>query len=47
MHDTAASVEDIALRWGFTNAGRFSRYFKAAYGALPTEIVRRKSRRQF
>ncbi len=37
-----ASVEEIALRWGFTNAGRFSRYFKAAYGVFPTELIRRK-----
>ncbi|MFB9265997.1 helix-turn-helix transcriptional regulator [Bradyrhizobium erythrophlei] len=37
----ATTVEDIALRWGFTNAGRFSRYFKEAYGIFPTELVRR------
>ncbi|WP_083742076.1 AraC family transcriptional regulator [Bradyrhizobium mercantei] len=42
LRDPAASVEEIALRWGFTNAGRFSRYFRAAYGVLPTELIRRK-----
>ncbi|MFB9266021.1 helix-turn-helix domain-containing protein [Bradyrhizobium erythrophlei] len=30
------------LRWGFTNAGRFSRYVRAAYGILPTELIRGK-----
>ncbi|WP_434722133.1 AraC family transcriptional regulator [Mesorhizobium sp. RIZ17] len=42
LREPGASVEDIALRWGFTNAGRFSRYFKAAYGVFPTELIRRQ-----
>lgn len=42
LRDPSVSVEAIALRWGFTNAGRFSRYFRSAYGILPTELIRRK-----
>lgn len=34
------SVEAVALRWGFTNAGRFSRYFKATFGMSPSELRR-------
>jgi len=40
LKDPSVPIETISLRWGFTNAGRFSRYFKAAYGVLPTELVR-------
>ncbi|WEX85805.1 AraC family transcriptional regulator [Sinorhizobium garamanticum] len=43
LREPGTSVEEIALRWGFTNAGRFSRYFKAAYGIFPTELIRRKT----
>jgi len=42
LREPTASIEEIALRWGFTNAGRFSRYFQAAYGVFPTELIRRK-----
>ncbi|MGX5802581.1 AraC family transcriptional regulator [Bradyrhizobium sp. Arg314] len=42
FRNPTASIEIIALRWGFTNAGRFSRYFKAAYGLFPTELLRQK-----
>ncbi len=41
VRDTGTSIEDIALRWGFTNAGRFSRYFKAAYGVSPADLAGR------
>jgi AraC-like DNA-binding protein len=34
-------IEDIALKWGFTNAGRFSRYFREAYGISPFAVARR------
>lgn len=30
-------VQDIAARWGFTNATAFSRTFRAAYGVSPTD----------
>ncbi|WP_426413413.1 AraC family transcriptional regulator [Bradyrhizobium ganzhouense] len=42
LRNPAASVEEVALRWGFTNTGRFSRYFREAYGVFPTQIIRRK-----
>jgi AraC family transcriptional activator of tynA and feaB len=32
------SVTDIAFRWGFTDAAHFSRVFKPAFGATPSEI---------
>lgn len=35
-------IEDIALNWGLTNAGRFSRYFRDAYGVSPLSATRRK-----
>jgi len=31
-------VTDIAFRWGFTDAAHFSRVFKRAFGATPSEI---------
>jgi AraC-like DNA-binding protein len=34
-------IEDIALKWGFTNAGRFSRYFRDAYGVSPFAVARK------
>lgn len=42
LKDPSIPIEDIALRWGFTNAGRFSRYFKTAYGIFPTQLIRGK-----
>ncbi len=32
------SVTDIAFRWGFCDAAHFSRVFKRAFGATPTEV---------
>lgn len=43
--EPAVLIEDIARRWGFTNAGRFTRYFREAYGANPFEIARKDTRR--
>jgi AraC-like DNA-binding protein len=34
------SLLEIACRWGFTNAGHFSRTFAAAYGQPPSEFRR-------
>lgn len=36
--DTVAAV---ATRWGFTNPGRFAAAYRAAYGVLPGETLRR------
>ena len=35
------TISAIAARWGFTDAAHFSRVFKAAYGASPSEVRRR------
>jgi AraC-like DNA-binding protein len=32
------SVTDIAFRWGFCDAAHFSRVFKRAYGATPSDV---------
>ena len=32
------SVTDIAFRWGFCDAAHFSRVFKRAFGATPSEV---------
>jgi len=31
-------VTEIAFRWGFCDAAHFSRVFKRAFGATPSEI---------
>jgi AraC-like DNA-binding protein len=40
-----ASVTDVALRYGFANLGRFSAYYRAAFGELPSD-TRLRTRRQ-
>jgi AraC-like DNA-binding protein len=37
---TALTVTDVALRWGFPNAGRFAEYYRAAYGEVPSQTLR-------
>jgi transcriptional regulator GlxA family with amidase domain len=32
------SVTDIAFRWGFCDAAHFSRVFKRAFGATPSDV---------
>jgi AraC-like DNA-binding protein len=34
-HET---IDSIAKRWGFLNTGRFSSYFKQAFGVLPSQL---------
>ncbi|HEY0218146.1 MAG TPA: helix-turn-helix domain-containing protein [Afipia sp.] len=46
MSSSGISIEEIALRWGFTNAGRFTRYFRAAYGVSPTTLMTRSPNRR-
>jgi transcriptional regulator GlxA family with amidase domain len=38
------SVEAIARRWGFSNPGRFARYFKEAFGVSPVTITRNRAK---
>lgn len=33
-------VTDIALKWGFTHLGRFSQYYFARFGELPSDTLR-------
>lgn len=37
----AATVTDIALRWGFTHLGRFTQAYKTAFGETPSATLRR------
>jgi AraC-like DNA-binding protein len=36
------TVGDVAQRYGFTNPGRFTGLYKAAFGTSPTEAMRRR-----
>lgn len=33
-------VADVARRWGFLHLARFSKYYRAAFGELPSETLR-------
>ena len=35
-------VGEVARRYGFTNAGRFTRLYAATFGASPAEALRRR-----
>ena len=32
---------EVARRWGFPHAGRFSAYYRAAYGESPRDVLKR------
>nr|WP_027525926.1 AraC family transcriptional regulator [Bradyrhizobium sp. Ec3.3] len=36
-------VYEVALKWGFTHRGRFASQYRAAFGAYPSETVKRTS----
>ena len=42
---TGASVTQIALKCGFQNPGHFARDFRLAFGELPSETLRKSTRR--
>jgi AraC-like DNA-binding protein len=42
LAETSASLEDIAVRWGYASAASFSRRFKQEFGVGPGAY--RKSR---
>ena len=47
--EARGTVTDLALRYGFTNPGRFSKLYKTAFGVSPTNDLRRlpaRSRRR-
>ncbi|MFC7343518.1 AraC family transcriptional regulator [Saccharopolyspora griseoalba] len=37
----AATVAEVAARWGFTNTGRFAAAYRAKYGLSPSETLQR------
>lgn len=37
--ETADSVTEVALRWGFTHSGRFAAAFRNRYGVCPSDVV--------
>lgn len=37
-----ANVTAVALDYGFTHLGRFSEYYKAAFGVLPSDTLKRR-----
>ena len=44
LENKVAEVGDAAIACGIPHAGRFSQYFKAIYGELPSEVLRRTAR---
>ncbi|MBS0447679.1 MAG: helix-turn-helix transcriptional regulator [Proteobacteria bacterium] len=40
--DAPAAVRDIALRWGFQNAGKFSQTYRLRFGELPSQTRARR-----
>ena len=41
--DESMDVTSVALRHGFTHLGRFSGYYRQAYGELPGITLRRRA----
>lgn len=39
--DGSVSVSEIARRWGFHHLGRFSAYYRDAFGEVPSRTVQR------
>lgn len=42
LADTPDAVRDVALRWGFQNAGKFSQTYRAQFGELPSQTRARR-----
>jgi Transcriptional regulator containing an amidase domain and an AraC-type DNA-binding HTH domain len=41
LRNGSGRIADVALRWGFSSPGRFSRQYYAAFGERPSETLRR------
>jgi transcriptional regulator GlxA family with amidase domain len=39
VSDSACSVTDVALKWGFTHFGRFAAAFGQRYGVPPSSLL--------
>jgi AraC-like DNA-binding protein len=44
--EPGGTVTDLALRFGFTNPGRFAHLYKAAFGQSPRDALRQDSSRR-
>lgn len=42
LADSPEAVRDVALRWGFQNAGKFSQTYRAHFGELPSQTRARR-----
>jgi transcriptional regulator GlxA family with amidase domain len=40
--DAEVNVTTMALRYGFSHLGRFSAYYRATFGEMPSETLRRR-----
>ena len=41
LGEVKGTVNDVAHRYGFTNAGRFTSFYKKVFGVSPAEALRR------
>lgn len=41
LPSSSATVTDVALRWGFAHTGRFATYYRARFGEVPSQTLRR------
>jgi AraC-like DNA-binding protein len=44
QRDTPGAIRDVALRWGFQNASKFSRAYQEQYGERPSDTRERHAR---
>ncbi|WP_244455207.1 helix-turn-helix domain-containing protein [Roseibium hamelinense] len=42
----AGSVTETALRWGYSDVGRFANYYRAMFSELPSETLARAASHQ-
>jgi AraC-like DNA-binding protein len=42
LSELSVSVTDVAMKWGFFHLGRFAQQYRARFGVVPSQTVRRK-----